>query len=270
MLDDWSMSQRRLKKRAYLALLGRSLIGNATFVHCTAEGELAQVRKWLYGAEGIVAPLVLDLSPFLNLPGPDLAREEFQMDPAGNEILFLSRIHVKKGIERLLAAMQTLHERGINCKAVIAGAGDPVYIESLRRCAEQCGIADSIRFPGHVGGDLKISLYEAADLFALPTSQENVGFVLPESLACRTPVVTTKAVDIWPELERAGGAVIIENNPQALADALAQLLADKRGLAEMGDAARDWVLKTYSAETVLNQYVDMYRKAAQSAVSTSS
>ncbi len=78
MLDDWSMAQKRFKKRVYMVLAGRTMFERAAAVHCTAEGELRQSGKWFPKGHGVVLPNFLDLNPFRNAPGPAeaLATEE--------------------------------------------------------------------------------------------------------------------------------------------------------------------------------------------------
>ena len=121
---------------------------------------------------------------------------------------------------------------------------------------------DRVDFVGEVLGADKLSLYQASDLFVLPTSQENFGLVLPEALACGTPVVTTKGVDIWPELESSGGALIADPaTPEQFAQHIGALLGTRARRDEMGAKGREWVLSSLSAESVMGLYVEMYREA---------
>jgi glycosyltransferase involved in cell wall biosynthesis len=129
----------------------------------------------------------------------------------------------------------------------------------MKEMAQALSVADATTFTGHVGGHLKLSLYESASLMAMPTSQENFGFVFPESLACGTPVVTTKGVDIWPQLERSGASLIVDRTPEAFADAVEGLLADPARLAAMREKARPFVFSEYDEERLLDAYEKMYR-----------
>jgi len=122
-------------------------------------------------------------------------------------------------------------------------------------------LGDTVRLLGMVKGEDKVSLYEAADLFALPTSQENFGFVLPEALACRTPAITTRGVDIWPELESSGSTLIVEQAATAFADAIAGLLADDDLRQTMGASGRSWVLETLDPEVAVVRYSSLYHQA---------
>lgn len=263
MLDDWSMSQKSLKKRLYLAIAGRRLLERAAVVHCTAEAEREQSRKWYPAGRALVVPLVFDLSDFRDLPGPGPARRAFPAcDSDGPVVLFLSRVHYKKGIEVLIDAAGLLAERGGRFAVVIAGTGEAEYVDSLRARARERAVEDRVHFVGMVTGVEKVSLYQRADVFVLPTSQENFGFVLPEALACRTPAITTKGVDIWPELERSGGAVIVDRTAEATADAIERLLADPDRRREMGEAGRRWVFEHLEPQRVVEAFERMYRRAA--------
>ncbi len=262
MLDDWSMAQKALKKRAFLALFARRLLNQASAVHCTAEAERTQASRWFDGARATVVPLVFDLSDFRILPGPYGARSAFPVAASAEcKLLFLSRLHPKKGADVFLRAGALLQSRGQSVQLLLAGAGDAPYVAGLKSLARELGVADRTHFLGLVVGQVKVSLFQAADLFILPTSQENFGFVFPEALACRTPVITTKGVDIWPELEASGGAIIVERTPEAIADAAAPILKNALLRQGMGEKGRDWVLSALDNDRVSERFEAMYAGA---------
>ena len=263
MLDDWSMKQKSLKKRLYLAIKGRRFLEQAAAVHCTAQAEREQSEKWYPKGRPVVLPLIFDLEEYIDLPGPELARQAFaSVIPSTDEpvLLFLSRLHPKKRVDLLIEAAGELRRRGVSFKLLIAGTGDEPYEAQLRQLVKERALTEQIAFVGFVTGKEKVSLYQAAHLFVLPTHQENWGFVLLESLACGTPVITTKGVDIWPELESTGGAVIADASPDAIADAIVALLSDDPRRQSMGVKGRDWVLRNLTVEHVLDRYEQLYRE----------
>ena len=258
-LDDWCMKQKSLKKRLYLAMGCRRMLNNAKAVHCTAEGERQQATRWFNPERARVVPLVFDLDEYRVLPGPEEAHNAFPALFEGPPVLlFLSRIHVKKGLEHLVATAAELHSRGASVRVAIAGTGDLAYVERLQEQVASCGMEDVVHFIGFVSGTRKVSLYQAADLFVLPTHQENWGFVLLESLACETGLITTRSVDIWPELEASGGAVIVERSARAMADAIQPLLDQPTRLDTMGRRGREWVLSEQDADRVAELYIQLY------------
>lgn len=262
MLDDWSMSQRGLKKRTFLAIAGRKMLERAAFVHCTAEGEHDQARKWFPKGRGTVIPNLIDLKPYHSLPGPEAARSKFPLLANGRpSVLFLSRVHYKKGIEVLLDAAAMLRDGGTDVNILIAGGGEEDYIAGLKRQVGSLKLADRVEFLGMVKSPLKESLYQACQVFALPTSQENFGFVFYEALACGLPVVTTFDVDTWPELKASGGSVIVKREPRAFADSIKSVLADSAAREAMGRSGRAWVLENLETAKVRKLFEHTYERA---------
>ncbi len=262
MLDDWSMSQKGFKKRVYWRIAARRLLEGAWRVHCTAEGEAQQARKWYPRGESAVLPLVVDIPRDDELPGPAGARQAYDF-LAGERptLLFLSRLHPKKGVELLLEATEQSIASIPQLQLVVAGPGEASYVESLVHLAHSLGIAERTHFVGMVQGDLKYSLYQACDLFVLPTQQENFGLVLPEAMLCSTPVVTTRGVDIWPEIAQAGGRVV-DRTPEAFAATIVELLSDRERLAVLGDRCRQMTRQWLDPERVAASYVELYNSAA--------
>ncbi len=261
MLDDWSMNQRRAKKIIYLRVAGRRFLEEAAAVHCTAQAEKDQACKWYPNGQSVVVPLIFDLDEYEKLPGPEIARQKFASffpDDSVPVLLFLSRIHIKKGLELLIAAAGLLRDSGTAFKIIIAGTGEKAYEQQLKQLVNANNLSEHISFLGFVTGTEKVSLYEAADVFVLPTSQENWGFVLIEALACSIPLITTKGVDIWPELQSSGGAVIADATANAMAEAITNLLQDDSVRTSMGTKGRDWVLENMRLDKILSRYEKLY------------
>ncbi len=263
MLDDWPMQQKRWKKRLYLAWRGRRFLENASCVHCTAELEKEQAARRAPRARWQVLPLVVDLSPYKELPGEDVALVEIPwLQGDVPTILFLSRIHPKKGLECLLKAFVLLRERGIFCKLAIAGTGSQSYVEKVNELIGKLALEDRVRLVGMVGGPLKASLFQWADVFVLPTSQENYGLVFLEAMACATQVVTTSGVDIWPQLEEAG-AIIVDQDPEEIARVLEEQTCDLKALQERGIRSRAYVFEKLEMGVLASRYVQLYRDLAE-------
>jgi glycosyltransferase involved in cell wall biosynthesis len=263
MLDDWSMAQRAFKKRTYMAMGGRRMLEGAARVHATAQAEMDQSVKWYPNGSSAVIPCLMDLQAYRHLPSKDVAQAKFPMLADGDpNILFLSRVHYKKGCEHLIRAAAELSSRGVPGKIILAGSGDPEYIDRLKSLSRELGVDGRVHFVGQVTGEAKLSLYRNADAFVLPTSQENFGLVLIEAMACGVPIVTTKGVDIWSDVESSGAARIIEQDASAIASTIENLLSDRQRLKAMGETARPWVFNTYSEERLIGQYENLYRTVA--------
>jgi glycosyltransferase involved in cell wall biosynthesis len=260
MLDDWCMQQRTLKKRFYLSTAGRILLRGATTFLTTAEEERRQSSRWLKHNNIAVIPYIVDLEPYKDVPSPQEALDVYGQSDEPT-ILFLSRVHEKKSIETLIDATAILKQRNTPIRVLIAGTGEESYVRSLQKRAESADVSDSVTFLGMVVGDLKLSLYAMADVFALPTQQENFGIVYPEAMLCETPVIGTKGTDIWRELEK-GGAIIADRTPTAFADAIEGLVSDKEVLKAKGHQGREHILSWLDNDSVAKRYEEMYGQAA--------
>lgn len=257
MLDDWSMTQRPLRKRAYLMCIGASLLAGAARLHCTALAESKQAAQWIDHPSVALLPYIVDLQPYRELPGPELAEGRFDaVRGEGPKILFLSRLHPKKGVELFIDAIARLSAQGLEVTGLIAGSGQQAYERELRQRASDA-VETKVQFLGQVSGREKISLYQSADVFVLPTSQENFGYVVIEALACGTPVITTKGVDIWQEVEQAG-ALIAQPTHTAIAAAIERLLSSPEAARERGARGREWVLTEFDSDRLADAYERLY------------
>lgn len=278
MLADWSVVQKKFKKDVYMRLFGRKLIDEATFIVLTAQGEIDQSAKRHPKTPGVVIPLVFDTDPYRECPTPDLARANLKLPSTDKpSILYLSRLHYKKRPDLLLTAAKSMRDAGHAFNIVIAGPSDPVYDAKLKAYAKQLKVDDITTFLGMVPAEFKPSLFNACDLFCLPTSMENFGFVYYEALACATPLVTTKGTDTWPELQASGGGSIVNmirsDVPDAevgggdvteLAATLARLITDRPRLKPSGLAARNWIMTQMDPHVITARYIDMYQRAIES------
>jgi glycosyltransferase involved in cell wall biosynthesis len=263
MLDDWCMAQKALKKRVYHAAFARRALEGAAAVHCTAEAELSQASRWFGSARGrgVVIPLPFDLADYRDLPGPEQARAKFGLRAGEKTLLFLSRLHPKKGVEVLVRAAAMLRNTGTPTRLVIAGGGDDAYEQSLRGLVKELGLGEAVLFAGFVKGREKVSLYQAADVFVLPSSQENFGYVVVEAMAAETPVITTRGVALWPQLEREGLAVLVEPTPEDVAREIGGLLADPDRARAMARKGRAWCLRELEPAGIIARFVEMYGRA---------
>jgi glycosyltransferase involved in cell wall biosynthesis len=265
MLDDWCMSQGALKKKLHLAIVGRRMLDGARAVHFEGSVEMNQGRKYTQAPVTSGPPPPIDPRPFTaQAVTPDLARATFpQLTTSNAVVLFLGRLNYKKGPDKLLHAAAKWKAAGVPVTVIIAGlAQPPEFGAYLPRLAKELGVTDMCHFVGLVTGEAKWSLLAAADLVVLPTMQENFGIALVEALAVGTPVLTTKGVDIWPELRQSGGGIVVEGGEgmvEQLTGAVADAVRDRAALRAMGGRARAWALETEEPGTLAEWYVRMLR-----------
>jgi glycosyltransferase involved in cell wall biosynthesis len=213
MMDPWFRENYPLKhiaKQAFwLAWQGR-VLRDAAAILSTCEEERRRARGVFPGyayAERVVAFGTADppartenqLAAFHRLL-PALKDRRF--------LLFLGRIHAKKGCDLLVEAFAKIAASHPDLHLVIAGPDQTGLKSKLIAQAARAGIADRIDWPGMLAGDAKWGAFRAAEAFVLPSHQENFGLVVAEAMACGTPVLLTDKVNIWREVTMSGGGLV--------------------------------------------------------------
>lgn len=266
-LDDWCMASKSLKKSVYLGAFGRRLLEGAAAVHYTTSVEAEQSLRRTPGATPLVEPLVIDADPFRTLIGPDLARREFAdafLDDGAPRLLFLGRLQAIKGLPVLIEAMARLRAAGEAVPhLLIAGPSQEGHDAELARLAESHGLADRVRLLGMVDGDPKRSLYEAADAYVLPSHHENFGIALVEAMMCGAPVLTSRHVGIWREVERLGG-LVVEHGVEGFAGGLRRLVAELPERRAAASLNREAVFEWLDPQGVARRYLAAYQAAQAS------
>lgn len=251
MLEPWIISRHYwTKKVPALLFYQRAAIKNADCLHATAESEKANLLRLGYNKKIEVIANGIDV---------DSIRMKDNWERK-KKILFLSRIHVKKGIEFLLEAVAILKEQLTNYTINIAGEGDADYIASLKNKVKELNIEKLVNFCGGVYGEKKWELFREADVFVLSTYSENFGIVVGEALACGTPVITTKGTP-WEELNTEHCGWWTEVGTEATKEALLSFLAlsvDK--LKEMGCNGRRLIENKYSTKKIAQDMYSLYNK----------
>ena len=252
MLDAWSLTQKPLKKRLYRLWRLDRLLKRAAALHLTTEEESQSVARLGFATPRIVVPLGLDLHEFDPLPEPGRFRErhpEVGRDPL---LLFLSRLHPKKGLELLIPAFAALARSGgrletTGHRLVIAGPPESdAYLAALTRLAADSGARDRIHLVGNQHGPERVEAMADADLFVLPSYQENFGIVVVEAAAAGLPLVVSEHVNLASFVERAAIGEVVPQDADRLAEALANVAvrADRAALGERARAATfaefDW------------------------------
>lgn len=251
MLEPWILKRHYwTKKIPALLLYQKAAVKRANILHATAESEKKNLLKLDYNERITVIANGIDV-------------ENIKMKTSwkrNKEILFLSRVHVKKGINFLIEAIAQLKEEMKDYTVRIAGEGDMVYINQMNDFAVLQGVNDIISFEGGVYGNRKWELFRQADLFILPTYSENFGIVVAEALASGTPVITTQGTP-WQDLESYQCGWWTKVGTEATTKALKEfLLCTETQLKKMGENGRQLVEKKYSAKKMALDMAELYQK----------
>jgi len=205
-----SEEERRLARESFSLYRGREVV--VSFGTAAPATSLERAREVFFDA-------------FPNLRGQRL-------------LLFLGRLHEKKGCDLLIEAFSQVRNSSERIHLMVAGpCAQPEYLRHLQQMAATSD--GTISFPGMLSGDVKWGALSAADAFVLPSHQENFGIAVAEALACGTPVLISNKVNIWREIE-ADGAGFVENDDLAGTTGLLRrwLAAPTATRATMRESAR--------------------------------
>ncbi|WP_291745689.1 glycosyltransferase [Limnobacter sp. UBA3528] len=250
MLDPWARQNSALKKKLAAWAFQSAHLRGAVCLRATAEMEALHFRTAGLKNPIAIVPNGIELPELLVRKHHDL-----------KSILFLSRIHPKKGVEYLLNAWSALNNTFPDWEVIIAGIDENGHENQLKRM-----VADQrlprVRFVGPVHGQAKQQLYRDASLFVLPTHAENFGLVVAEALAQEVPVITTKNAP-WQGLHKHDCGWWVDLNQQSLNDTLRNaMLLPGEARVQMGQRGRKWVNADFGVQQVADRMRSVYWWAA--------
>ena len=203
MLDPWfkeTFPLKHLKKWLYWPWAEYRVLRDAAGVIFSSEEERLQARKSfrLYRAREKVSPLGVEASPILPNAKSEFLSRYSQLQNTRN-LLFLGRLHPKKGCDILLDAFARLSSRE-STSLILAGPDQIGWEKDLRRQVESLNLTDRVVFTGMLQGVMKQGALASADALVLPSHQENFGISVVEALAAGVPVLISNRVNIWREI----------------------------------------------------------------------
>jgi glycosyltransferase involved in cell wall biosynthesis len=254
MLDPWfkrTYPAKHFKKLLYWPWAEYRVLRDAGAVLFTSEEErrLARESFALYRAREVVvnygtaAPSNLEQArKSFSATYPELSERPF--------LLFLGRLHEKKGCDLLINAFVALRKsnRDLKLSLVMAGpCADQDHLGYLRTLAKEAG--DAILFPGMLTGDAKWGALTSAEAFVLPSHQENFGIAVVEALACGTPVLISDQINIWREIEADGAGFVEKDDLAGTSQLLARWLAtDDAARSAMREKAQNCFANRFEIE----------------------
>ncbi len=264
MLDPWfkhEYPRKHLKKWFYWPWSDYRVLRDAKAVLFTSEEEKLQARKsfWLYRARERVVAYGTKAPP----PDTPALRERFlSAHPrlrGRRHLLFLSRIHEKKGCDLLVRAFAHAAARDPDLDLVVAGPDQTGWVSRLTELARELGVAERIIWPGMLQGDLKWGAFYNAEAFVLPSHQENFGIAVAEALGCGRPVLISDKVNIWREVEEGNAGLVAADTLEGTIQLLSRWSAlETVDRAAMGVAARALFERRYTVEAMATALLDVF------------
>ncbi|MBE9029822.1 glycosyltransferase [filamentous cyanobacterium LEGE 11480] len=262
-LCHWSLQQGAKKKQNYLRLIERTNLQQAAAIHFTALQERQEAAALELGTDSFILPHGLNLPEAMPNASAQL-KQWLNLPEDVPVILFLSRIHPKKGLEVLIEALSKLRSQPF--RLVIAGSGTAVYEQQIQHCVSQANLDDRTHFVGFVKGEAKQMLLQGADLFALPSHSENFGIAVLEAMAAGLPTLITPAVGLSPIVQQQNLGWVVPQTQAAVEGALQAFLQEPQAARSMGERAVSIVQQQFTWTQVAQQLAQHYHAMAQLSV----
>lgn len=262
LLDPWAWRKSRWKKALFSELFQRRIVRDTDLIQVTNPDERADLRRYL-GADHpnvVLIPNGIKLSDYARLPERGAFRAVHGIASEQKIILFLSRLNEKKGLDLLLPAFERLGRRRSDVTLILAGPDDGAA-GYVTRFIQEHGLQQRARLVGMLTGDVKLSAFVDADVFALPSYSEGFSIAALEALAIGTPALLSDRVGFGAQLrEREAAYVLPDLSVDAVETGLQTLLdqpALSRQLAERGQRL---VREQYDIEVVAEKLLHAFEQ----------
>jgi glycosyltransferase involved in cell wall biosynthesis len=246
MLDPYSLGVKRWRKAFYLwAIERRNISAAQRLIYTTPEEKRLAENGYLSLPRGVVIPLGAD-APFWN--SEKLASAFYERFPRAygrRQLLFLGRLHFKKGLDRILQVLPSIVKAIPGVLLTVAGDGVPEFEMTLKSTIKSEGLENSVMMTGRLDGPAKWGAYASAELFLLPSRQENFAISVAEAMQMGVPVVISNKVNTWQCVTEAGAGLVVEEDriEGGLEEAILALLRDRQTLETMGKRGQEYARK---------------------------
>lgn len=256
LLCKWSLQQSTKKKQMYLRILERSNLNHSQVIHLTSDREQQEVSNLKLKVPNLVLPLGLS-QPVIVPNARYHLRQKLNIQADEPIILFLSRLHPKKGLDYLISALGKLSEYPF--QFVIAGSGTADYENEVKSLLISHGIENRTHLVGFVEGETKNLLLQGSDLFALTSHSENFGVSVLEALAVGLPVLITPGVALASVVQEHNVGYVTELDASAIASTIENHLNNPQQAKEIGDRARKLICEQYTWDSIGKKLIQVYQ-----------
>ncbi|MCS7034579.1 MAG: glycosyltransferase [Phycisphaerae bacterium] len=258
MLDPWSLNQSRWKKKLALAMGYRRVLSRASFLHALNSDEAQLMAPLKLSAPAVIIPNGVFLEEIEPLPAAGSFRAAFRQLENCPFVLFLARLHQKKGLDYLIEAFGLLAARRADVRLVLAGPDEGAR-GWLEREIDSRKLRERVLVTGGLYGQDKFAAMVDATVFCLPSRQEGFPVAAVEALACGLPVVISQNSH-FPQIADAGAGFVVPLEPRKIADALERIVSDPLTRARMSEAGKQLVRQQYLWPDLARQTIEAYQQ----------
>ena len=250
----------RLKKTLYIKLVESRAISNAKAIHVASRYEKDNYEMLGFKTPAIVIPRGVDLSEYSDCVKYQDLRKRYPKLSGKKIILFLGRMHPKKGLDLLAKAFKKIVNKREDAFLIIAGSGDEGYVSKIKNLFRKNGLSKHVLFTGMLLDSDKLSALYGSDLFVLPSYGENFGIAVLEAMACGLPVIITNKVGLFHDVKEYRTGIITNCDQKEIAKATLTLLNDESMRKAMGENGRRLAKDIFTNDEVADRAARVYRE----------
>lgn len=254
-LGEWCLNKGNFIKKWWLRFLIKPFLKNVIW-HATSEQEKNDILRLFDSTRIKIIPNGIDFEELSSSKvREDYFSSGYDVGRSSRIIVSMGRLERKKGFDILIKSISKIINDGQDVRLFIAGP-DYGELSNLTELSRDLGIEDKVIFVGNISGDDKVNFFGAADVFAMPSHNENFGNVYAESLACGTPIVASKNTP-WQDVEKYGCGKWVDNTVEATTSAILELLSEDR--LSLKEKSRKFV-KKYTWNHVAYEFEKLYQE----------
>lgn len=254
-LQKWSLAQSQTRKKWYLKYIERSNIESASMVHYTDDSELIESSEVVH-AKGQVIPLGIT-PPVETCLSEREAKKQWGVNSNDFIVLYLSRLHEKKGLELLMQALALIDEPSL--KLLVAGDGEAVYKQHLDSLSKSLGLDERCSFLGHVEGETKAALLQHSELYALTSYSENFGISALEAMANGLAPLVCEGVALSNVIKKNQLGLVCETDIKQIETQLRFAVENQQQIKALGQQAKQYTGHYYSWTHIATQLKSLYQ-----------
>ena len=257
---EWSLKQNDLIKKSFLNIIGYQNINNAKAIHFTTEQEKKEAKYLNLKPQSIIIPLGIETNKKI-LNASEQLKKWLNISDNAPIILFLSRIHPKKGLSYLIPALGKISHK-YPFHFIIAGDGKEDYKQQIIELIETYQLKNRTYLVGFVQGEKKQILLQGSDLFALTSHSENFGVVVLEAMAIGLPVLLTPGVALSGIVKEHRLGYVSNLDSDSITESLTDFLRnrDSQEIQVMGERAKKYIDNNYLWDIIAKKIITAYQQ----------
>jgi len=262
-LDPFDLQKHAGLKRLLAPFYMRPLLQHSAGVMCTTRMEAERLVTFGANPRRIVSPLPVPDMAALSSEARQRFRQCHGIPQDSFVVLFLSRVDYKKGLQFLIPALAALKPEMPQLWFVMAGSGKPAWMRVVEEMLGAYHMGAWTTRTGFIIGTEKQSALAAADLFALPSLNENFGIAVVEALQAGLPLLLSNQVYTYKEVVEGGGGEVCQPSVSSCTAALRTLLMGKEHLKAMGLRSVEIARTVFSPEAATRKTLEIYQSVVR-------